>query len=634
MRQTKMFQTNQVAVIDQTEIGQSIVDRFEQQVAQYPQKIAVKSKDHTFTYEAINQTANRLARMILEAQGESDAPVPILLKHNSPVIMALLAVLKTGRSYVALDPTFPKARLEFMLNDLQAKVLITDDQHLALATEIAQNSCNLLSINQISVNIPDTNLGLEINPDTYAAIFYTSGSTGQPKGVIRNHKIILHRAWLETNNFNLSSRDRVALLFSCGFGASANDIFVTLLNGGTLCLLDPKTAGPHQIINWLNEEDLTYFHPPVTLLRQLFELNSGTNNFPALRYLVLGGQRIYKKDVDQFQQQFSPDCKLVHRLSTSEISMFCYIVIDHNTELTSEIVPVGYPTPGKEILILDDEGNDVGFNAIGEIVVRNHQPAPGYWRRPDLTKQVFIPDPTNSNYQLYHTGDLGRLRPDGCLEQLGRKDSQVKIRGFRIELAAIEAALNNLETIKEAVVAVKEDKYGQPDLVAYFVAKAQATVLINELRDALAQSLPEYMLPSRYIVLDKFLLTATGKIDRKALPEVGNLRPALSTPYVPPQNSLQAKVAMIWTNVLEIDQIGIHDNFWHLGGQSLSAARLVARLNDEFQVALNLHHIFEQPTVAALGKFIDDLQNSRQSVSLAKLDKTNLEDSLRLLGYS
>lgn len=634
MRQTKMLQTNQVAVIDQAEFGQSIVDRFEQQVAQYPQQIAVKSNDHTFTYEAINRRANQLARMILDAQGESNAPIPILLKHNSPVIMALLAVLKTDRPYVALDPTFPKARLEFMLGDLQAKVLITDDQHLVLAAEIVQNSCNLLSIDQMSANIPDTNLGLEIDPDTYAAIFYTSGSTGQPKGVIRNHKIILERIWVETNDFNLTYQDRVALLFSCGFGASVTDIFNALLNGGTLCLLDPKTAGPHQIIDWLNRERITYFHPPVTLLRQLLELISGTNNFPALRYLVLGGQRLYKKDVDQFQQQFSPDCKLIHRLSTSEISMFCYIIIDHNTELTSEIVPVGYPIPGKEILILDDEGNEAGFNTIGEIVVRNHQPAPGYWRRPDLTKRVFIPDPTNSNYQLYYTGDLGRLNPDGCLEQLGRKDSQIKIRGFRIELAAIEASLNNLEMIKEAVVAVKEDKYGQPDLVAYFIAKAQATVLINELRETLAQSLPEYMLPSRYIALDKFLLTATGKIDRKALPEIGNLRPALSTPYVPPQNSLQTNVAMIWANILEIDQIGIHDNFLHLGGQSLLAARLVARLNDEFQIALNLHHIFEQPTVVTLAKFIENLQNGEQLASSTKLNKTSLEDSLRLLGYS
>jgi amino acid adenylation domain-containing protein len=611
------------------EVEQSIPQRFEQMVSRYPDRIAVQTKRHVLTYAELNAKANKAGRAILAKYGEGKEPVALLLEHEAPMIVAILGVLKAGKVCVVLDASLPGARLAYMLEQSQSGFLITDRKHLSLATELTHDVSRLTTIDQLEAGNSIENLGLSISPDDLTYIVYTSGSTGEPKGVIQNHRNGLHEAMLYANGLHISAYDRLALLYSCSASQGMKITFGALLNGAALCLFNLEQEGIRHLADWLIRDEITiYFSIPI-VFRQLTSTFTGHETFPKLRLIQLGSDSVTAKEVEGYKKHFSSDTTLVIRLGSTETGTLRTYFFERHSQLAERIVPVGYGVEDMQVYLLDEESNEVDFNCVGEIVVKSRYLSPGYWQRPDLTNSVFLPDPAGGPERIYRTGDLGRMRPDGCLEHLGRKDFQTKIRGYRVEVAEIETALLEVPEINEAVVLARSNERQETELVAYVVAESAQAPTIGKLRASLKEKLPEYMVPTRYVLLEAMPLTANGKIDRRALSTLNQSTRELDVNFVAPRTITEKEIARIWTDLLHVKQLGIHDNFFELGGHSLLATQIISKVLETLEVELPVASLFENPTVAGLATQIELIRGkSAASIEIADVlaDLESLSD--------
>jgi amino acid adenylation domain-containing protein len=580
----------------------SLVQLFEQQVARYGDRQAIRAADKTLTYAELNAAANRLARAIVRERGAAEEPVAILLSQDTAILVALFAALKAGKAYVALDPSQPAERLREFLADAQACILITAANHVDGLTAIVPADCQIVNMDQLDPDLAAHDPDLHITPDHLAGIFYTSGSTGEPKGIVRQQRQILHSTWHNTNAYGITSEDRHSLLGFCGHTATVPDIFDTLLNGATLCLFDPHQHSLAELADWLIREQITLFHPPVELFRRFLSTLHGSDNFPAVRMVILAGQTVLPQDVTQFRRYFAASCILLHRLASTETGAVAHLLIDRETPI-GDRVPVGYATADKEILILDEAGQSVAAGEAGEIAIRSRYLAAGYWRQPDLTAARFIADPGGGAERVYLTGDMGQLTSDGLLEHLGRKDLLVKIRGYRVQLEAVEVALRNVPFVRDAVVGAYEMAGGGQRLVGYVVPQAGHALSASELRWRLSRTLPDNMIPTAWMVVENLPVTATGKVDRRLLPLPTFTRPELDTPFVAPRSELEQQIADIWAELLELDEVGVEDNFFELGGDSILAMRMALTVEQSLGSTVPTG-FFGQPTVAHLARLM------------------------------
>jgi amino acid adenylation domain-containing protein len=607
------------------EIEQSIPERFEKIAAIYPDRLAVKTKERTLTYDELNRAANGVARAVLAQRSESGEPIALLFEHGAAAIAAMLGVLKAGMICVPLDPGHPPERVTSLLKDSQASLVLTNSRNLLLAKELTKSLCGCLNVDELDAGSSINNLGVPLSANAFAIIYYTSGSTGKPKGIVHSHRSILYNIQTYTNDIHICSSDRLTQLQSFSFFASVLNLFGALLNGAGLCLFDPKEHEPTQLMNWLNDEEITILHTVPTLFRNLTDTLSGAERFPNLRLIQLASDSVTLLDVEQYKKHFSSNCIFANRLGITETGTIRRFFIDKNTPLKGNAVPVGYAVEGNDSFLLSDDGNDVGFNCVGEIAVRSRYLSTGYWRRPDLTESSFRRDPNGGDKRLYFTGDLGTMSEDGCLEYLGRRDFQVKIRGYRVEIAQIETALLGVGTIKDVVVIAKGTESGDKRLVAYVVAAGEPSPSVNELRRLLNAKLPDYMVPSTIIFLQSLPLTPNGKVDRLVLPDPGKSRPALETPFVEPGNSIEEELAKAWSEVLDLDRVGIQDDFFSLGGDSLTAGRITSKVMQAFGVELPIKTIFEHPTIAGLAVLIAEDQAKQASDQVLDLILEELE---------
>jgi acyl-coenzyme A synthetase/AMP-(fatty) acid ligase/acyl carrier protein len=345
--------------------------------------------------------------------------------------------------------------------------------------------------------------------------------------------------------------------------------------------------------------------------------------FPKLRLIALGSEPLLVRDVVLYKQHFSPNCILVNRLGSTEALNFCFYFIDQQTEFSSHTVPAGYPVNDKEVLLIDEAGAPVGPGSIGEMTVRSPYLSPGYWHKPELTEKVFLADLEGGENRIYLTGDLGLIRPDGCLEYFGRKDFQIKIRGHRVELSEIEAALLNMDDLKEAAVMAVKDEAGELRLVAYIVPEQGGLVSAHRLYLFLKERLPNYMAPAAFVLLDSLPVNANGKLDRRALSAYDHqLQPLVAAnAFVAPTTSTEERLAAIWATLLKLDRVGIQDDFFALGGHSLLGTQLMSRLKDAFGVDLPLASLFEAPTIAELGQLIEQMKNGQPKVELPAITR-------------
>jgi amino acid adenylation domain-containing protein len=615
------------------DIELSFPERFEAIVRLYSDRIAIKTTNQVVTFADLNAVANRLARAILAARGTTSEPIGLLLDNRPVLFAAMLGVLKAGKFFVAVDPSLPKAQIVTLLEDSQATLVITNQHHLTLAAEGAIR-CPLLDLDSIDQSMPSTSLCLPVSADAPALIFYTSGSSGAAKAVLWTHRVLLHHLMLTTNAFHACAEDRISLLASGTSGAVTNGLFALQI-GAALLPFDVRKEGVARLASWLSEERISicWFSPP--LFRTLSETLTGKGKFAALRLIRLAGDAAYQSDVDLYKQHFPRNCLLVNALSSSEAGFLSIYYLDHASQISGIEVPVGYPVADKEILLLDEEGKEVGFNEVGEIVVKSCYLSSGYWYRPDLTDSKFRPHSGDGEPRLYFTGDLAVMRPDGCLIYKGRKDFRVKIRGYGVEFAAVEKVLLELEAIREVVVAAPKNESGEARLVAYFTAQ-RPNPSAAEIRDFATKTLPDYMIPTAFVKLQEMPLTPSGKIDRNRLPEPEKSRPETGVPYVRPRTPVEMHLAEIWAEILCLNEVGVYDNFFDLGGHSLAATRVLSKVLKTFQLELPLQSLFRSPTVAEMAAVITEQQGKKLDEKelqriLTELESLSEDDAHRIL---
>ena len=607
-------------------LERSLPARFEEQVARYPDGIALKVGARALTYRELNHCANRVAHALVQQEATAAAPIAVLLVDQVSAIVALLAILKSGNFSVLIDPTMPQKEIAAILHDAQAARLITDQAHWGLAHTVATqvaHSCQLFPIDSDLSHLPTTNLERAIPAESYAQVVYTSGSTGKPKGVIRTHAMLLRLSMAHANSYYISPQDRMMAPAPILFGSSLSVVVAALLNGATLMPFEIKTQGMTALAAWLRQEEITTYHSVASIFRHFLTTLDATDQFPAVRVIKLGGEAIYRQDIERYKRHFADHCVVRVGLASTETNAYSWYFLDKTTTVAQAVVPVGYTLPDQEVRIWNEDRQPVAPSEIGEIVVRSRYLAPGYWRNPALTAAKFLADPEGGNNRFYLTGDLGRLRPDGMLEHLGRKDQMVKVRGYRIELAAIEGALLELPGVREAVVITVEDAERNQRLVAYLVPQA-AGITIDQLRQDLEALLPDYMIPPHFVILDELPLLPNGKVDRKALPVPAMGRPRLATPYAPARNPLEGQVVKLWEDLLGIHPIGVDDDFFALGGYSLVAARVTAALHSTFGVAVPLAVLMAAPTVAGIAGYL----HQQQEGAAPRIDPVNQVESL------
>jgi acyl-coenzyme A synthetase/AMP-(fatty) acid ligase len=381
-------------------------------------------------------------------------------------------------------------------------------------------------------------------------------------------------------------------------------MFLALLNGAALLPFDLYEEGLTRLSRWLEEEGITVYSCVATIFRHSVQNLKWNERFPKIRLIHVGGEPLSKADVELYRNHFSDECILVNRYSISETQAVSYYFIDKQTEIKEDRVPVGYPLEGNEILILDDDGNELDANHIGEIAVKSPYVALGYRRRPELTRAKFVPDPRGGKARIYLTGDLGYMLSDGCLVYVGRKDFQRKIRGHRVELSEIEVALLEMPFIKHAAVVAGDDSRANERLVAFIVPQPGQIPTSRELRSLLKEKLPTYMLPSSFVTMDSLPLTPSGKVDRGALRPPAKSREEPETSYAAMNTPVAKVLVKLWADTMEIEDFNIYDDFLELGGDSLLAAQIASEVNSIFSLKQPLKTLFEAPTVAKLVEFL------------------------------
>jgi amino acid adenylation domain-containing protein len=581
----------------------SIQRSFEAQARANSHRLAIRTDQAQLTYSELNQLANRQAHALIALGLDMKRPVAILLDQGIPFISALLAVLKAGGFFVPLDAASPPARNAKLLLDTGACGLMTSAGHRSAARSIAPDNCAVLDVDTLSSDLPTDDPGIAVRPDDLACLLYTSGSTGEPKGVMHEHRGLVHNAARHRNLFNITHDDRLTLLYTCSVYGGLRDILNALLSGASLHTFSLRQRGVAGLGEWLSESGITIYGSVVTVFRQLVATLTGREQFPSLRMLQIGGEPAHPRDVELYRAHFPPTCALHAHLSMTETGIVRYRSIDQESRLDAEGISLAGAVQDVELRLLDEQGERAPPGGVGEIAFVSRYIARGYWGRPELTADRFGIDSRDPQKRIFRTGDLGMLTADGSLRVLGRRDFQVKLRGNRIELGDIEAALTGLQSVLHAAVVLRQDRHQEDYLAAYLVARGERPS-IAALRSALARSLPDHMIPSVFMFLDALPQTPNGKIDRLALPAADIGRPDLAESYVAPATALETNLAAIWAELLGLHRVGVQDDFFELGGNSLLAVRMMAGIHAQHGRVLPLAVLLDAGTIRKLAEVI------------------------------
>ncbi|MFP4411180.1 non-ribosomal peptide synthetase [Coleofasciculus sp.] len=576
---------------------------FEAQVEQTPDAVAAVFEDQQLTYRDLNCRANQLAHYLEKLGVGPEVLVGICVERSLEMVVGLLGILKAGGAYVPLDPAYPKDRLSYMLSDAQVSVLLTQEKLVAQLPEhgalVVCLDTDWRVISQESEEKPVSG----VNFDNLAYVIYTSGSTGKPKGAMNTHGGISNRLLWMQDAYRLTPDDRVLQKTPFSFDVSVWEFFWPLLTGARLVVAKP---GGHQdsayLVRLIAEQKITTLHFVPSML-QVFLEEQGLERCSSLRQVICSGEALPFELQERFFARLG--CEL-HNLYGPTEAAIDVTFWQCQRENHRGIVPIGRPIANTQLYILDRHLQPVPIGIPGELHIGGAGLARGYLNRPDLTEQKFIPNPfsNKTGARLYKTGDLARYLPDGNIEYLGRIDHQVKIRGFRIELGEIEASLAQHPTVRETVVIVREEPCGNKRLVAYIVANQESVPTPSELRYFLKEQLPDYMLPSAFVILEALPLTPNGKVDRRALPTPNTFSITQAASFVSPRDSLEWQLAQIWSEVLSIHPVGVRDNFFDLGGHSLLAVRLMAKIQQQFGKNLPLGTLFQSATIEQLANIL------------------------------
>jgi amino acid adenylation domain-containing protein len=575
--------------------------QFEIQAAKQPDAVAVVFEGEAITYRELNRRANYLARLLQHAGVAPEVLVGVCMERSVEMVVALMGTLKAGGAYVPLDPTYPRERLDYMIQDAQLPVLLTQKRFLELLPE---QDTRLLALDEIDWAAIDTDIEQDENtvsgvqPDNLVYMIYTSGSTGKPKGVMNIHRGLSNRLHWMQSAYYLTPADRVMQKTPFSFDVSVWEFFWPLITGARLIVARPGGhQDPSYLASLIAEQQITTMHFVPSML-QAFLQEPDLSQCTSLKRVICSGEALSFDLQETFFSRFEADLYNLYGPTEASIDV-TYWQCQHGKP-----VYIGYPIANTQLYVLDPSMRPVPIGVAGELYIGGVGVARGYYHRPELTAAKFVDDPFSREpgKQLFRTADLVRYHADGAIEFLGRADYQVKIRGFRIELGEIEAVLKQHPSIKDVVVTAREDVPGDRRLVAYIVFQPESennTLFVEDLRNYLKDKLPHYMIPAAFVYLDDLPLMPNGKVNRKALPAPDLTRPHLEKAYVAPRNEVEETLAKIWADILGIDRVGIHDNYFDLGGASIQSLQLIAKAN-EVGFHLTPEMLFEHQTVAEL----------------------------------
>jgi amino acid adenylation domain-containing protein len=594
-----------------------IHELFEAQAARTPEAVAVVFEGRQLTYGELNARANQLAHYCIEIGVGRDVLVGLCMERSLELIVGLVGILKAGGAYVPLDPSYPKNRLAFMLNDTQAPVLLTQQ---GLLEQLPKYDERIVCLDRDWLHISAhsvANAATNTDAEALAYVMYTSGSTGNAKGVMIGHRALVnHMTWMEVR-FPLVATDRVLQKTSIGGDASVWELFAPLISGAQLVLAAPQVhRSPSDLVETAQRQAITVLQVVPSMLAAMLD-ESGLSQCRALRRLYCGGEVLGAEAARRFRARSSAELMNLYGPTEATIDATCHVCLEDSDQTVS----IGRPIANTRIYLLDGHGEPVPVGVPGELYIGGAGLARGYLNRPELTAEKFLPDPFSEapGARMYRTGDLARYLPDGNIEFLGRIDHQVKVRGFRIELGEIEAVLAEHAAVRQAVVLAREDVPGDKRLVAYVVPADASFTDTGPLRAFLRVRLPDYMLPAAYVLLERLPLTPNDKVDRRALPAPHYGRDEAGDTFVPPRNALEETIAEVWCEVLELDRVGVHDNFFELGGHSLLSAQVLARLTRLLPVELPLRRIFEAPTIAELAQDVARISEGADETKLERI---------------
>jgi myxalamid-type nonribosomal peptide synthetase MxaA len=599
----------------------------EQQAQRTPGALAVRDKDNRLTYAELDRRANQLARLLQKMGVTNGVFVGVSLDRSVEMMVALLAILKAGGAYVPMDPSYPVERLAFMLADSQAPVLVTASHYDVRFAAFQGQTLHLDQLGAALDGEAETAPPLPAGPADNAYLIYTSGSTGLPKGVQITHRNLTNLAQYVIEALSMTATDIVLATTSLSFDVAVVELYLPLIVGGQVAIVhQEEVADALALTEWLALSEATIMQATPSHWQML--LDAGWQGSPSLKLLTVGEPLRH----ELAQRMLHSGAAVWNFYGPTETTVYSSLKVLRNDDPD---VTIGRPIANTQLYVLDGRRQPVPVGLPGELYIGGDGLSPGYWQRPDLNTGSFIRFAENSlgidhpALVLYKTGDLVRYRPDGELDFIGRVDHQVKVKGFRIELGEIETVLNRHPAVEQSVVVVRDDAKGLKNLVAYFVpatappggnGSPPPAVTTAELRTFLAETLPDYMIPLAFVVLDALPLTPNGKIDRHALPAPdAELRAGWQRRYAPPTNPVEEILAKIWSEILDLDRVGIHDSFFDLGGHSLLLTPLVLKLRDYFQLRLSMREFFERPTIAELAEMIGAARGRQQGEGRAAL---------------
>lgn len=610
----------------QAAVDSTISRRFEAQVDQYPNRLAICYEGLRLTYEQLNDKANQLAHHLIGKRSGDHKAVCLLFNMGIDMVASMLAATKTGKVYIPIDPAYPIERIIYTVKDSGATILLANEATIELAQRL-QVEIGQMTVIDVGVTIDapvacdNPQLDTDINDPAY--LLYTSGTTGNPKGVIQSHRNVLHFVRVYTNALHLNFEDRLTLLSSYCFDASVMDIYGALLNGATLYPYDLKMHGFASFRQMLQEENITIYHSTPSVFRSAFEITVETADFDKIRMVVMGGEAVKPQDHKLFTRHFGEQTIFVNGLGPTESTVTMQNFIHNKTKLVLDKVPVGYPVEQTEVIIQGKTGQAAVLQA-GEIIYKSDYLALGYWNNTEATEKSFLSMLNGHSGRFYRSGDLGKLHPDGTIEFLGRMDRQVKVNGYRVELGEVENQLLTHPSVNQVVATI--DEKGK-QIIAYYTTNDQEE--ISNLMAYATEKIAAFMIPRFLIHLPVLPLTPNGKLDKKALP-----MPELERVTVDWENISKTshKVLEIWSEILQVSETTISpvSGFFDIGGDSLKLLQLNDHINQAFGLTLEISELFRYPTVIGMADLIDGNVSNQSMEQTAEDEVDGMSDMINL----
>ncbi|HEV2992745.1 MAG TPA: amino acid adenylation domain-containing protein [Candidatus Angelobacter sp.] len=606
--------------------------------------VAIDAGRKRISYGELEEKAERLAGILRACGILKGSIVGIFSSDPINVVTGILGVLKAGCVFCPLDPTFPEKRLQVMIGSVSPQLFITESKLLDRLSSIAQGIARVLLLDDASIgnhkdvicfadaNVPQLapNPANESGADDPCSIYFTSGSTGKPKAILGRLKGIDHFVRWEAEALGVGAGTRVSQLASPSFDGFLKDVFVPLCAGGVVCAPETRKVvlEPARLMDWVDVEGVEVLHCVPSVLRSLLNQGLDGKYFGELKWVVLAGEALPPADVKRWKEVFGERIGMVNLYGPTEttVTKLCYFVTNEDAERTS--IPIGKPIPGAAAMVVNSQGKMCRPGTVGEIYIQTEYRALGYYGEPELTREVFVPNPFSQdpNDIIYKTGDYGRILKDGNIEFLGRRDQQVKVRGVRVELGELENLLRSHAGVKDVAVVDRDDASGNKYLCAYLVVQEGTTT--GELRELMVKQVPEFMVPSAFVEMEELPRTLNGKIDRKALPALAEVHKEKKQERA--RTAVEEIVAGIWSEVLHLPQIGLEENFFELGGHSLLATQIISRIRESLHVELPLRALFENPTVASLARRAEQEGRSEARAEMSPIHPVGRDGNLPL----